>query len=139
MQDLGLKVITRARYDANMRYLYQGVQRKGPGRKKLFDGKIDWMNIDKRRWKLCYEDEDSIAYELKVWSVSLKQKVKAVYVWHEEKKSYAVLVCSHTELSGAVVLKYYQLRFQIEFLIRDAKTHAGALPSTLRREAVQPL
>ena len=31
----GLTVITKARQDANMRYLYKGPQRKGPGRKKV--------------------------------------------------------------------------------------------------------
>lgn len=125
MQDLGLRVITKARQDANMRYLYHGVQHKGPGRKKLFDGKIDWMNMDKRRWKPCYEDEDIIAYELVVWSVSLRRKVKAIYVWHKKKKSYAILIATDTELQGAVALKDYRLRFQIEFLIRDAKTYTG--------------
>ncbi|WP_143708819.1 transposase [[Flexibacter] sp. ATCC 35208] len=30
-----------------------------------------------------------------------------------------------TELNAASILRYYRLRFQIEFLIRDAKQHAG--------------
>jgi hypothetical protein len=125
MLKLGLHVITKARDDANMKYLYHGPQRTGKGRKKQFGGKIKWKSIDRRRWKVCYEDEKLIVYELVVWSVSLKQEVKALYVWNKEKESYAILVCTDTALMGAVVLDYYKLRFQIEFLIRDAKSHAG--------------
>jgi hypothetical protein len=125
MHNIGLKVITKARHDSNMRYLYKGPQHKGPGRKKVFDGKVKWNSIDKRRWKVCFEDEDSIAYELVLWSVSLKRKVKTLYVCHKEKKSYAILISTDTALKGTRVLQYYQLRFQIEFLIRDAKTYAG--------------
>ena len=125
MQGIGLRVIAKARHDANMKYLCHGVQHQGPGRKKRFDSKVDWKNIDRRRWQVCYEDEGIIAYELVLWSVSLKQRVKAVYVWHRKKKSYAILIATDTALNGEVVVKYYRLRFQIEFLIRDAKTHAG--------------
>src|SRR5215211_5771263 len=108
-----------------MKYLYHGPQHKGKGRKRKFSGKIDWKNIDRRRWKVCYEDEDMIVYELEVWSVSLKREVKALYLFNKEKESYAILVCTDTALMGAVVWDYYKLRFQIEFLIRDARSQAG--------------
>ena len=36
----GLHIITKARADANMNYLYKGSQ-KGRGRKRIYDGKID--------------------------------------------------------------------------------------------------
>lgn len=121
----GLHVITKAREDANMQYLYHGPQGTGRGRTKQFDGKINWQSIDRRRWKICHEDEELIVYELVVWSVSLKQAVKALYVWKKDKERYAILVCTDIALMGAVVLDYYKLRFQIEFLIRDAKSHAG--------------
>lgn len=121
----GLTVITKARGDADMRYLYKGPPRKGPGRKKVYDGKVSWQALDKRRWKRCYEDEDLLAYEAVVWSVALKQQVKVVYVKFRERKGYAVLVSTDTAMAGETVLHYYRLRFQIEFLIRDAKTHVG--------------
>jgi hypothetical protein len=66
-----------------------------------------------------------IAYELAVWSVSLKQEVKALYLWNKKKENYAILVCTGAALMGAVVLDYYKLRFLIGFLIRDAISHAG--------------
>ena len=39
---LGGDLITRLRSDANLRHLYTGPPRKGPGRPKQYDGKIDW-------------------------------------------------------------------------------------------------
>lgn len=130
----GLKVITKARQDANMRYLYKGAQRKGPGRKRRYSGKVDWKGIDRRVFKLCYQDDDLEAYEGVVWSVGLKQQLKVVYVKSRERKSYEVLVCTDSEIAGEKVLRYYRLRFQIEFLIRDAKTHSGLDHSQGRSE-----
>ena len=52
-----LHIITRMRPDANLTYLYHGPQKSGKGRKKIYAGKVDVKNIDKRRWKSCYEDE----------------------------------------------------------------------------------
>jgi hypothetical protein len=122
---VGLSVITKARHDANMRYLYKGVQSKGRGRKKRYDGKLNWQCIDKRRWKRCYEDDCIRAYEAVLYSVILKQQVKVVYVQSKDRNSYELLVCTDTTMEGQTILSYYRLRFQIEFLIRDAKTYTG--------------
>lgn len=130
----GLTVITKARQDANMRYLYKGVQSKGKGRKKKYDGKVDWKGIDKRRWKVCYDDDALVAYEAMLWSVTMKRKLKVVYVKFKEQKSFGVLVCTDTEMEGKKILSYYRLRFQIEFLIRDAKTHTGLEQCQARSE-----
>jgi hypothetical protein len=37
-------------------------------------------------------------------------------------------------MQGAKIIGYYQLRFQIEFLIRDAKQHAGLEECQARSE-----
>lgn len=121
----GLKVVTKARQDANMLYLYKGAQHKGPGAKRKYSGKVNWKSIDRRVFRLCYQDEELMAYEAVVWSVALKQQLKVVYVKAMERKGYEVLVCSDSGIEGEKLLRYYRLRFQIEFLIRDAKGHTG--------------
>lgn len=121
----GLTIITKARQDANMRYLYKGAQRKGPGRKKSYEGKVNWQALDKRRWKICFENEEMTGYEAVLWSVTLKRRVKAVYVQAKGRNRYEVLVSTDTQMEGEELLRHYRLRFQIEFLIRDAKTHTG--------------
>lgn len=125
MQEMGLQVITKARHDSNMLYLYKGPRSKGRGRPRRFAGKINLNQIDKRRWKVCYCNEELIAYELVVWSVRLRREVKAIYLWYRQSGSYAILLSTDTTLDGEVIVQYYGLRFQIEFLIRDAKTYTG--------------
>lgn len=121
----GLHVITKMRPDANLRYLYTGPRKSGRGRPKLYDSKVDCRNPDKRRIREFAIDNDAIYYNGIVYSITLKQLVRIVYVEHRETDRYDILLCTDTELGGASILHYYRLRFQIEFLIRDAKQHAG--------------
>lgn len=130
----GLVVITKMRQDANLTYLFEGKQKKGKGRKKMYEGKVDVKNIDKSKWVKCLDSEDIVAYELKVYCVTLKRIVKAVYMEFDGTGRYAILLCTDTELCGAKVIEYYQLRFQIEFLIRDAKQYTGLEECQARSE-----
>ena len=125
MLKLGLHVITKGRKDANFKYPFTGKQNKGRGRKKKFDKKVDLGNIDKRRAKAIMRNEDVIVYELLVHSVLLNRTIKLVYVEHLKTKNYEVLISTDITLPGEKILSYYRLRFQIEFLIRDAKQHTG--------------
>jgi len=120
----GFQVVTKGRRDASLKYLYHGKQ-SGVGHPRWYSGKVNLARIDKRRWKQCYKDEDITAYEAVVYSVSLKCKVKAVYVVSEKEKGYDLLISTDVTMAGEKVLQYYHLRFQIEFLIRDAKQYAG--------------
>ena len=121
----GFVVITKGRRDANLKYLYNGRQKGGKGRPKQFSGKVNLQNIDRRTWKVCHEDEELVAWEAVVYSVLLKRKVKAVYVESKERKGYEVLISTDVVMEGKKILACYRLRFQIEFLIRDAKTYTG--------------
>jgi len=120
----GFQVVTKGRRDASLKYLYHGKQ-SGKGHPRWYSGKVNLNRIDKRRWKQCYKDEQITAYEVVVYSVSLKCKVKAVYVVSEKQKGYDLLISTDVTMAGDKVLQYYHLRFQIEFLIRDAKQYAG--------------
>lgn len=130
----GLHIITKMRPDANLCYLYTGVQKKGRGRKRIYAGKVDVKNIDKRKWKRCYEDDQIEAYELKAWCVALKRVVKVVYLDFKGRNGYAILLSTDTKMAGGKIISYYQLRFQIEFLIRDAKQYAGLEECQARSE-----
>ena len=120
----GFQVVTKGRRDASLKYLYHGKQ-SGVGHPRWYSGKVNLNRIDKRRWKQCYQDEEITAYEVVVYSVSLKRKVKAVYVVSAKEKGYDLLISTDVTMAGEKVLQYYRLRFQIEFLIRDAKQYAG--------------
>ena len=124
-----LQIISKLRKDANLRYLFTGKQRKGSGRRKQYDGKINMKKIDKRRLKKTYEDEDVILHEGIVNSKTLKRNIKLCYIIIKEDgmltDKYVTLFSTDLELGALSILQYYKLRFQIEFLFRDAKQHTG--------------
>ncbi len=129
-----LQVITRMRPDANLQYLYNGPQKQGRGRKRSYAGKVNVKKIDKRKWKSCYKDEHMEGFELKVWCVSLKRIVKVIYLESKDRKGYVILLSTDTKLKGEKIIRYYQLRFEIEFLIRDAKQYSGLEECQARTE-----
>jgi len=124
-----LEVICRLRDDANLRYLYKGKKKTGKGRPRLYDGKVDTKNIDKRRSKLVEQTTEYNVYELIVKSVGLKMNIKLSYVeflnQKGEIKTIKLFFSTNLERSGTQILKYYRSRFQMEFLFRDAKQFCG--------------
>ena len=127
--EAGLHIVSKLRGDANLQYLYHGEHTVQRGRPKKYDGKADIKNIDKRRIRLDYEDEQSKVYSGIAWSTGLKRKVKIAYVefWKDGiyTGQYAVLFSTDLSLKGELIYLYYKSRFQIEFLYRDAKQHCG--------------
>lgn len=130
----GLHVITKMRLDANLSYLYNGPKRTGKGRPKQYDGKVDCQNIDKRRLRIFDQDEEISCYSGMVYAVALKLKVRIVYIVQNKTGRYQILLSTDLELEPELILKYYRLRFQIEFLIRDAKQYCGLEQCQARSE-----
>lgn len=124
-----LEIISKLRNDANLNYIYKGQPTGLRGRPKELDGKIRMTQIDKRKIKHCYQDENVNIYEGIVYSKSLKRKIKLAYgeVWDDGHFTgeYFVLFSTDLELAGHLIYLYYKSRFQIEFLYRDAKQFTG--------------
>lgn len=121
----GLHIITKARHDANLMYLYKGQQRGGKGRPKTYDGKVNTKAIDKRRIKCYYDCKDIKVYAAVLYCVQLKQNVLAAFVYYGDKEQPEIHISTDTAMDALMLCKYYGLRFQVEFLIRDAKQYAG--------------
>ena len=121
----GLHIITKARSDANLMYVFKGKQKTGRGRKKQHDGKINTAAIDKRRLACCYSNKQMKVYAGVVYCVLLKQTVLAAFIYYGEKKKPEIIISTDIAMEVMTMCKYYGLRFQIEFLIRDAKQHTG--------------
>ena len=128
---VGFTLVSRLRKDAVMRYFYLGPQKKGRGRKKKYDGKIDPKNLREDQFSVCARCKEGkwIAYEAVVNIPSWKKKVKLVVEHTLDSrgniKSYKLYVCTDTEMKGERVKRIYNYRFQSEFLFRDAKQHSG--------------
>jgi hypothetical protein len=58
LRALGLHQIGTLRLDANLRHLYTGPQRCGPGRPKTYDGKVNWDDL--ARFEHMDTDDDHI-------------------------------------------------------------------------------
>lgn len=123
---LNLDAIGKLRCDADLRYVYTGTQ-KPRGRHRKYDGKVD-LN-DASRMTLVRELEPNLfLYDVVVWSLSLKRKVRLAYLLdcRNPKQIGRVLLFSTDIYIGASdILDFYKARFQIEFIFRDAKQFTG--------------
>lgn len=120
-----LHIITKARQDAYLMYLYKGKQKRGKGRPKLYDGKVNMASIDKRKIKCWRHDDTMKVYAGLVYCVQLKQIVMAAFIYYEDREKPEIIIGKDTKMDAMTLCRYYGLRFQVEFLIRDAKQYAG--------------
>jgi hypothetical protein len=128
--ELGYQQIGKLRCDANLRYLYTGEQ-KAKGRPRLYGDKMiigDIAHLD-----FVDEKEGVKIYTAIVNCVTLKRDIRIVYL--RRKNGYAVLFSTDTELDAMTLLLYYQARYQIEFLFRDAKQFTGLTHCQARSES----
>ena len=135
---VGFEVISRFRDDAFLQYRYLGKPSKGRGRPRKFAGKVDVRNLDDQHFKPIIKEPDFIAYEAIVFSRALKRWVKVVVVHYlnDDGTLNKVKIYFSTDLKmdGADIFIYYKVRFQIEFLYRDAKQHTGLEQCQSRKE-----
>lgn len=113
-----------------LRYRYLGEKTGKRGRPKQFDGCVDKLNLSLDHFSVFYENEkDNItAYQGVVNVKMLKRDAKCIII-HEKTKNGKIKVHSFFStditMDGAKIQKCYKLRFQIEFLYRDAKQFTG--------------
>jgi hypothetical protein len=55
----------------------------------------------------------------------LKQNILAAFVYYGDREQPEIIIGTDTEMDVKTLCKYYGLRFQVEFLIRDAKQYTG--------------
>ncbi len=125
---LGFNFISKLRSDADMRYIYQGEHEKRKGAKKKYEGKVVWKDcFDKFSFVATLENGIRL-YSKHVYSVRLKRQLRVVVLQTYNKKGkmgYALLFSTNLEQKPEQIYHYYSLRFAIEFLFRDAKSHLG--------------
>jgi len=123
-------LITRLRSDANLRYLYTGPRKTGPGAPKLYDGKIKFDCAEQIEYRFEEVGRLPDRTHVEIWttvgnSPHFKRDLRIVLL-RNRKTGRTLLLCStDTKQEAEEVVKYYRLRYQIEFVIRDAKQHAG--------------
>lgn len=138
---LGLELVTKLRHDANMRFRLTGVRTGQRGRPKTYDGKVDWQDL--RRFEQVDTATLDLAPDIEVFTAelyhcSLKRWLRVVVlVWHtaDGKRHHAILATTALNCRAADGLRFYQARFQLEFLFRDGKQFAGLTECQARHAA----
>ena len=131
---LDLHQIGKLRRDANLRYLYDGPPRSGPGRPKQYDGKVHWSELS-RFERMASGDAGIVLYTQVVNHVQFKCNVRVVMVVDTGTHRSALLFSTDVDLTAERLYGYYKARFQIEFLFRDAKQFTGLSDCQARSQA----
>lgn len=125
----GLHLVSRLRKDARLRYLYRGPRSGKPGRPREFDGKVNLAKPDLDYFAVSHRDEQVVVYSAVVNCPFLGRNIKLAYTQYldadGQPKNYKLYFSTDLALPGWVIAKYYCLRYQQEFLIRDAKGFTG--------------
>jgi hypothetical protein len=126
---LKLHPITKLRCDADCLFLYTGPHPRRRGRKRKYDGKVNWQDLSRFEYCGTLADEEHLhLYTAIVWHKSLKRKLRVVVLVNRKdptKPRYIILASTDLELDGRKLVEYYGARFQIEFLFRDSKQFTG--------------
>ena len=127
--DLGGHLITRLRSDANLRHLYTGPPKEGPGAPKQYDGKIDWeaQKALTRRFDEVgrLPDQPEVRVLTTVANSPHFGRDLRIALLVGPDGDQVILASTDTRQHAEELVRYYRLRYQIEFVIRDAKQHTG--------------
>ena len=123
----GFEVISRLRDDADLLYLFTETQTGGRGRPKKYAGKVGYDDLKEGYFTSTKIDAFNTSFHGIVYSKSLKRKIKLVRVLTQKKtkQTHKLYFTTDLNMQAEDVLENYSARFQIEFLFRDAKQHAG--------------
>ena len=95
---------------------------------KKYDGKVNWKALNLDKWILIGRDKKYshlLLYTQVLFSPQFKRNIKVVLVWNTRTNGYAVIFSTDIRQSAQEIVTYYQLRFKIEFIFRDAKQFTG--------------
>ena len=135
----GWQVITKLRRAADCYFLHSAPRQPGQkGRSRRYDGKVDWQDLRRFAALGALPDEAHLhLYTARVWHKKLQRVLRVVVLVNRkdpQQPRYIVLASTDIELHAQTLVTYYQARFQIEFLFRDAKQFTGLTHCQMRAE-----
>lgn len=134
--EAGFTLVSRLQKNIFLRYAYGGAQ-QAKGRRKVFDGSIDLKNVSADHFQIMEQDDEKVVYEGKAHVRCLKRWCKVVILnTLKAGKAHKAFVYFSTDpdMPGRKVREYYSMRYQIEFLFRDAKGCLGLEDTQSRQE-----
>lgn len=126
----GLKLISKLQKNSALYYPYKGEQKRR-GVPKIYGDKIDYNNLDDKYLKDT-KTENNIKtniYQMEILHKKFPDKLNVVIIQKINLKNkrigHVILFTSDLDLEYNKIIDYYSLRFQIEFVFRDAKQYWG--------------
>jgi putative transposase len=128
-----LNIISKFKRNAHLIFQYQGLQ-KPNGRPRILGQKVKLDKIDPQYFtRNIYDEQQNVktevyqfkAYTPKIAGVLLNIVVLVHKNQTSKKESRTILFSNDLALTDEQIVKYYSLRFQIEFEFRDAKQFFG--------------
>lgn len=105
------------------------------GPEKKYAGKVDFTDMSK--WELTGADpthEHITIYSQTLYGVHFKRVFKVLLLLNTKTQKYVLLASTDVDQEVKEIVRYYQLRFQIEFIFRDAKQFTGLTQCQARGE-----
>lgn len=130
IKDTNLDLISKLRTDAGLYEVFEG-QQSGPGGPKKYGKKQDVHKMDEKYLKAT-SIEDNLRTEIYQGTFYNKEFAFALNVVIILKtnllthvQAHVILFSTDLKLDDEKLIKFYSLRFQIEFNFRDAKQYWG--------------
>jgi len=124
----GMHFISRLRDDSVLKYKFTGEPTGKKGAPRKFTGLVDVNNFDPNQFSLDLSNEETTIYSTVVYSKAFKMDIKlaiAIFYKNGNETARKLYFSTDLNLAGEKIVQYYQARFQIEFLYRDAKQFTG--------------
>jgi putative transposase len=125
-----LHLISKLRHDSALYEQYEGVY-SGSGPRKKYGNKLSPYSLPEKYLKQTETEGEIVTryYQGIFLHKEFTRALNVVIIVKTNKKtgavSHVILFSSDHELGYEELVKYYRLRFQIEFNFRDAKQHWG--------------
>ena len=130
VRNRGLHLVSKLRHDAALYFQYDGEQ-KPTGANKRYGDKIDYQSIPSR-YLISSKTEKQIRTDIyqatmlhKAFAGLLNVVIIVKVNLKTQQQAHVILFSSDLDLAAEKLIRYYQLRFQIEFNFRDAKQFWG--------------
>jgi len=130
VKECDLDIISKLRKDSAL--IFPNEEKyKGRGRPKKFGDKIDYKNLDEKYCKETITENRIITkiYQMKMLHHKFSKPLNIVIIKKfnliNKKSAQIILFSSDLNLNHDKLILYYSLRFQIEFVFRDAKQYWG--------------
>ena len=124
------EIISRLRDDSVLLYIHDEKPTGKRGRPKQYAGKVDIKNPAMNHFRIVYQDSKIRIFSAIVFAKALGRKIKLAlvqYLQEDTPKITSTKLYFSTDLNlpAWYIVKYYKLRFQIEFIYRDANQFTG--------------